>query len=374
MSTRTVSLTTAAIVVAMLIASCGRKVATSPAPATFEPARVTSAISRLDRILAQPSFASFRAAGERLAPASPAGALWLRESELRAFAAAPSAERARVLARDVAERFRLARQARAAQPGWAVIAPQLYGKTLVYDPAQHRYVVDPAREGAPPNGIRYVLYAVDSVAHEPLLGQEIGRADLTDEGVALANGFSLRLRASTASLLFLDYAVTAQGNDQSRAIAVRGFMTDGESQANFHVDVNGATTQSGSAFALAFGLTTEPDGLDLATTIHAASAASADAGQMEQTVRLGGNVFQLTATQAGGVLHAAVAVNGRPFASIVGPLDHPSFLGADGQPLSPKATMALGQILGLADGVARLAGDLLQPIQALIAMSHPLGA
>jgi hypothetical protein len=34
--------------------------------------------------------------------------------------------------------------------------------------------------------------------------------------------------------------------------------------------------------------------------------------------------------------------------------------------------MALGQILGLAGGVARLAGDLLQPIQALIALSHPL--
>ena len=298
----------------------------------------------------------------------------LRESELRAFAATPSGARARVLAQSLVERFRAVHQGRAAEPGLAIITPQLYGKTLVYDPAQHRYIIDPAREGAPANGIRYVLYAVDNSTHEPLVGQEIGHADLTDEGVALANGFSLRLRASAGSLLFLDYAVTAQGDDQSGAIAVRGFMADGVSRANFHVDVNGATDNSGSAFALAFGLTTEPEGLDLATSIHATSATGADAGQMEQTLRLGGNVFQLTAAQTGGELHAAVVVNGRPFASIAGPSDHLTILGANGQPLSPEATMALGQILGLADGVARLAGDLLQPIQALIALSHPPGA
>ncbi len=36
-------------------------------------------------------------------------------------------------------------------------------------------------------------------------------------------------------------------------------MADGESRASFHVDVNGATGNSGSAFALALGLTTEPE-------------------------------------------------------------------------------------------------------------------
>lgn len=373
MSIRSVSLTTAAFLVAMLATSCSHKVATSPAPATFEPARVTDAISKLDHILTQPGFASFRATGDRLGPATPSGVVWLRESELRAFAATPSAARARVLAHSLVERFRAVHQGRVAQPGWAIIAPELHGKTLVYDPAQHRYIIDPVLEGAPANGIRYVLYAVDTQTQEPLVGQEIGHADLTDEGVALANGFSLRLRATTASLLFLDYAVTAQGNDQSGAIAVRGFMTDGVSQANFHVDVNGATGDSESTFALAFGLTTEPDGLDLATTIHAASATGADAGQMEQTLRVGGNEFRLTAAQTGGELRAAVVVNGRPFASIAGPPDHLTIVGADGQPLSPEAAMALGQILGLANGVARLAGDLLQPIQALIALSHPLG-
>jgi len=45
--------------------------------------------------------------------------------------------------------------------------------------------------------------------------------------------------------------------------------------------------------------------------------------------------------------------------------------GADGQPLSPEAAAALARILGLADGVARLAGELLQPIHALIELSHP---
>ena len=374
MAIRTVSLTATAFLVAVLAASCGHKVTTSPAPAAFEPAHVTSAISRLDHITAQPGFASFRAAGRLLGPATPAGAAWLRESELWAFAAAPSAARARVFAQTLVERFRAVRQGRAAAPGWAIIAPQLYGKTLVFDPAQHRYVIDPARAGAPGNGIRYVLYAVDSLTHEPLTGQEIGHADLTDEGVALANGFALRLRASTASLLFLDYAVTAQANDRSGSIAVRGLMADGSSQANFHVDVNGASGDSGSAFSLVFGLATEPDGLDLATTIHAASAAGADAGQMEQTLRVGGNEFKLTAASAGGELHAAVVVNGRPFASIAGPPDHLTIVGADGQPLSPEATMALRQILGLADSVARLAGDFLQPIQALIALGHPRGA
>ncbi len=135
--------------------------------------------------------------------------------------------------------------------------------------------------------------------------------------------------------MFLDYAVAAQGGDRSGTTEVRGYATDGAARADFHIEMGGASDDSGSAFALALGLTVEPGGLDLATVIHAASSTSSEDGHVEQTLRLGTDVFQMTATRSGGEIHAAVAVNGRPLATIEGAPADPEIRGADGQPLSP---------------------------------------
>jgi hypothetical protein len=61
-----------------------------------------------------------------------------------------------------------------------VMQPSVLGKTFVYDPAQKRYIIDPARAGAPANGVRFILYDETSNG-DPIAGREIGYADLTDD-------------------------------------------------------------------------------------------------------------------------------------------------------------------------------------------------
>jgi hypothetical protein len=64
------------------------------------------------------------------------------------------------------------------------------GKTFVYDGAQHRWVIDPARTGAPANGVRFITY--EPRGAEPDATRPIGHADLIDLGDASA-GLALRL-------------------------------------------------------------------------------------------------------------------------------------------------------------------------------------
>ena len=73
------------------------------------------------------------------------------------------------------------------------LRPEALGSTYIYDPALRRYVVAPGRSGAPANGVRFILYAVNPVTHEPISAVEIGYADLLDEGVARPTGIDLRL-------------------------------------------------------------------------------------------------------------------------------------------------------------------------------------
>ncbi len=63
----------------------------------------------------------------------------------------------------------------------AVILPaDLLGVTMVYNPDTGEY--EPSSlEGAPENGVRFILYAIDPVFEQPLVNNEVGHADFIDE-------------------------------------------------------------------------------------------------------------------------------------------------------------------------------------------------
>jgi hypothetical protein len=116
-----------------------------------------------------------------------------------------------------------------------VLRSGILGKTFVYDPGAGKYVVDPARAGAPAAGVRFVLYDVGEgdVPVEPL--RETGHADLVDQRASAPDAVGLRLTVVSDGVTHLDYAFALGGSIGNASFEVAGFLSDGIERVDFDV-------------------------------------------------------------------------------------------------------------------------------------------
>ena len=113
------------------------------------------------------------------------------------------------------------------------------GKTFVYNAQLHDWQVDPARTGAPSNGVRFITYEPKGAEPDPT--RPTGHADIIDLGDASA-GVALRLVVVEGSLTVLDYRTTVEGNDGSGHVTVEGFLQNNRDKLEFDIDVRGQKT------------------------------------------------------------------------------------------------------------------------------------
>ena len=222
----------------------------------------------------------------------------------------------------------------------AAIPAGIAGKTFEYSAGSY---VAGTRTGAPANGVRFLLYAVDPVTFmpvEPLV--ETGYVDITD--LSGTSTQSARVQVVSGSTTYIDYTVTA--NSLTGRITVIGFVTDGTNQANLNFR---STLSSAGALTLVYSLdvpqrdvsidlTLTASGFDVqSVTINIILTMSGPNG----TVSLSG---QFTST--GGTL--TVRTGGKTFATITvtGAAD-PVITGADGLPISEEDAAALRSIFEL---------------------------
>src|SRR5690606_23880081 len=98
------------------------------------------------------------------------------------------------------------------------------GKTFTYDPESQQYTPS-AITGAPANGVRFQLYAVDptdGMPVEPLV--EVGHVDLTRS--ANANEANARVevfQGTSTPTKVLDYSATVGGSATAPRITLEGF-------------------------------------------------------------------------------------------------------------------------------------------------------
>lgn len=182
----------------LLAAACD----SSTAPdlgATFDDEGAPSAYQEMDSILATEALAGF----EALAGRTPFGAATAPIAAVRGLASASRTGDGRAYALSLAR----ALQESATGPALAPIISDLRrGTTFVYDPETDRYVADPEREGAPATGVRFVLYDVDLLG-QPIVDQEIGWADLVDEGDASAEDVAISLEVVVRDTTVLEYRI-----------------------------------------------------------------------------------------------------------------------------------------------------------------------
>ncbi len=242
------------------------------------------------------------------------------------------------------------------------------GKTFVYDINVDRYGVSDLT-GAPGNGVRFLLYAVDAstlTVIEPLI--QTGYVDLTRTATATSATARVQVYSSALTpLKVLDYSATLSGPLLAPNVRVSGFARNGTDSLAFNLS---------STLTLAT-LTIDIDWLAevpsrgvgtrvLQTIVGGSNAFATINGRIagpHGAVRIEGTIVDAT----GGTL--TVKVNNETFATIAldsGDDETPVILDAGGAPLSAAETQMLELMLSWFREAFEMFASLLSPVQTLL--------
>lgn len=268
----------------------------------------------------------------------------------------------------VMDQVELRRSLRAETGQPAAIPAAALGGTFEYDLELGRYVKG-TRTGAPANGVRFILYAVDPATHEivqPLV--ETGHVDLTRTVTNQTAIARVEVYGGGANLVkVLDYSATVSGSVVSPQLLVAGFAKNGTDSLTFSL-----TSQ--------LTLATQTIAIDWRTALPSRGLAS----RVQQTITGGANpnvtIDGLLTSSSGrvgitGTIEQAtggtltVRVNGGTFATISvdsAEDETPTILNRDGEPLTEREAHLLRQILEWFEHAFDTYEDLLRPVRFLL--------
>jgi len=349
-----------AVAAGLAAAACGGDGPAAPGDARLDAARATADVRSFEQAFSANAWESFAALSPRFGVAPAVGAA---VAGLRDVAAVPSD--ASPAARRRAATSAATRVLAALSPGApirAVLPPEVLGTTFVYDPARQRYVPDPSRTGAPANGARFILYAINPVTRQPIVEQEIGFADLMDESASRTSGIALHLRVVSGGVTYLDYLLAADGTPTTGALAAGGFLTDGTTRLDFRIEARARHDSAGEAMDLDFAFDVPVRAFTTVAHVSGAHTASGDLGHVAMTIHSGDATLDFDVVGDDRQVSATVRVNGQLFATISGSPGQPGVRGAGGLELTPQEAEALRQMLGLVGRQFELLGELLRPV------------
>jgi hypothetical protein len=198
-----------------------------------------------------------------------------------------------------------------------ILIPESFrGRTYEYS-ATAGWYYNAARTGAPENGIRFILYAIDPVTHEPT-DMEIGYADVKDESTDTEA--IVRLQVFSGQDEYVNYTVKASGLVGSLSVEIAGSVTDGTTQVDFTLNHSfEATFASARAeFDYVIEVPSREFTVDATMVIEVDAGTQSASITVEASFRQGSNTVAIAGTidsqTDGGTLE--VTVNEAPFATI----------------------------------------------------------
>ncbi len=245
------------------------------------------------------------------------------------------------------------------------------GTTFEWDEGLGRYAMT-ERTGAPADGIRFILYAVDPFTGEPALPlNEIGFLDLTDEGSASAT--RLGVYAETGGIARLDYTVTASyallGDVIEATATGAGYISDGTRRLDFDLVQTVAfnTVNETMRVDMLYDLRMDDENVRVVVDVGSDIDLSASDLSLDvmMTITDGGNVTVLDITVdqteniTGTVLH-----NGQTVAQIDGSTSAPVFTNASGDPLSSAEAAALVEVFDVVEDVFDFVEAVFEPFSS----------
>jgi hypothetical protein len=240
------------------------------------------------------------------------------------------------------------------------------GSTFVYDPALDEYVVDALRTGAPATGVRFVLYEVD-LTGTPVLAEEIGYADLIDEGDASAQDVALRLVVVAENVTVLDYATTLDLTLTQGTLTVGGYL-QGENglRLDFDIEAVGTHFLNYSTLDITFDLDVDARNFSITGSVSGIEEGVEGEGDVDLTVQHGNHSVRLDVSGGGGQIEGSVLVNSNLFATISGSANNPTILSATGEPLTTRQTLVLLHIVDVVEDVFDFLEDLVDPVDEIV--------
>lgn len=367
-----------ALAAVALLAACSE----SPtAPGTLRSPTATSArVAALDSALAAPAVRSLMVFAGSISPTAPAGLarvgalVRVTQAVLPRAGESPyarSARRAQLL-RHMTPQFS------AAGTMLAIIPDTLRGSIFRWDSAATGYY-RAQTTGGPPNGVRFVLYAVgDSTGQIAYPLRETGYADLLDESTPTSPTLHILVKNVEGSVIYVDHTVAVTPGTSGFSATTHGFVSNGLSGAgtktlSFGVSFSASATEASATATVAatFNLNSPAVTIRLAES-HAFTSGGGTvavdfvfAGPGE-TTRLQG-IFTATAVTPDSMavaLNATIMVDGRVLATVQGtPPDRLAFHDGDGNALPAGPVLeALGRLTRAVGQVHELIGGLFSPV------------
>ena len=358
---RSVTLVAAAC---LALTACGESGPEVP----FNPTGTSGDIAAVSAAFDSPSFASFAwfsplfdaaLGGSPLVSASASAFNFRRATnggELRA-AALRSAQRLGSLMP------RIAHEAFSASS--AAIPPEIAGKTFGYSDGSYVLTELP---GAPANGVRFLIYAMNPVTFQPFEPlQEAGYVQLTD--VSGSTTQAARVIVVSEGTTHLDYTVSITATTSSGRVTVAGFVTDGNNRANFNLR---STVDESAGLTLLYTLDVPQRDVSIDLTMSMTGLEEQDATiDIELGMNGPNGSISMSGTfgETGGTL--TVRVNGNAYATITATgASEPTITGADGQPLADEDVAAMQDIFAITGDAFTSFDEMVAPVGFFLAPSE----
>ena len=246
-------------------------------------------------------------------------------------------------------------------PSLETLPPEVLGTTFIFDPGSNTYVPSD-RTGAPANGVRFIVYAIDPITGAPIVGTEVGHADLIDTSAGNQLTAGLRLIVVGGGTTYLDYAFSASGGPNSVNLQVDGFVSDGLTRLNFGIDASVAMVEEELSIDMDFSFSIPSRQFSVTASLDGQSGSSGSLGEITLTIMSAGAKVRFDITEDVSTVNATVYVNNRIFATVTGDPSNPTVLGAGGNELTTEEAAALANLLQVAEGAFEFFSSVMAPV------------
>lgn len=224
----------------------------------------------------------------------------------------------------------------------ANIPTDALGTTFVYDPTSSQYIPsDPPLDGAPANGVRFILYDGLTTLNE------VGYFDLIDASnfdinpATIDVTFKVFITEASTTKPVVNYRVTGTATDTGGTLIVTGFLSDGVGQLDFDFDVTGSdATGYDAGFGLSAGDISVT--LDIGETPNGSQELKAAISDGTDEIR-----FVINIDPSGNILGGSgIFFNNVLVATFAGNIqqDNVTLVNAQGDPLTQQELVALANI------------------------------
>ena len=226
----------------------------------------------------------------------------------------------------------------------SAIPDNVKGKTFIWDADTRTYVPDATATGAPPNGVRFLLYTWDGVNGPTLPLNRIGYVDIAPaEGASIGQDLTeLSVFRDAPFLPVADFVVMHSTTGDMSNFGIEGSATDG--LAVDLIELSGTQTGATGQHHLVYNttLSSSPPGVSASEQLMSDQATATEGGRLVLSYE--GHTLTDESARSG----AEVKFDGALYAQVIFPAtvnDQTRYLRPDGTPLAQQEIADLNTLI-----------------------------